>query len=176
MRIKLLRPGVKPDWGSRLGAAGSQTSPLAWYETVVSKRAELCVATPDYPHPASRRSHRCDAHQAEFENAMNVYNARLHKFRKGGGKNPGDRETFQSAISYTRPTEIITIVDARDRNYIVNAVSADNRAVEKLEQLARTGSSFEGITPDAIRTMLRDYLLVRERTIDLLASFGDEPK
>ncbi len=135
----------------------------------------LCIATPGYPHLATKRSKRCDTHQTEHEAAMNRFNVRLHKYRNNQGPSPGDRATVESAITYSVPINTVTAITAQDRIHIINTIAADNRAVKMLVAIAKPQFNLQGFSSGELQRIIRDYLMIRERTIDVLAEYGEEP-
>jgi hypothetical protein len=106
---------------------------------------------------------------------MDRYNVRLSKYRNSGGSDPGERAEAEAAIEYTQPGDMVTVVRALDRNHIINTIANDNRAVQDLRALGLPRADYTKMTVEQIKHIINTYLQVRERTIEVLADYGEEP-
>lgn len=124
--------------------------------------AYWCIATPDYAHPATRRTVRCDRHQRDYEAAMNRYSSAVWSYKHGNGPKPPRKEDFQASIKYSDP-EIWGWIEPELFEQMQWVHRRDSSASSHLADLLNNRE-----TPAPIAKTIRDYIAVHEETLDLL--------
>lgn len=141
-----------------------------------SQAIRWCTATPDQPHPATRKTGRCDFHQAEHDRAMSAYRSALHSHSKGIGRHPGDKAAYEAAITYTTLDHVYTVLSGPDRSRMRTQAAADSAATAFLARLATNPRALYDLDPGEFSAQLAEFLRVHAATLDLLHDLGDEPQ
>jgi len=135
---------------------------------VVARVAEeLCIATPERDHPATRRTGRCDKHQEEFEKAMNRYSSALWTYRQGKGPKPPSRKKYKDGIKYS-DVAVWGMIDPTFLEHLRWVHREETRATARLVDLV-----LDIDTPPHIAQNIRDYLADHEATLRLLSELTD---
>lgn len=133
-----------------------------------------CSATPDYPHPADRKSGRCTFHQHEYEQAMNAWRVRKHRYEAGNGPEPEPRDEYEANIAYSMPDEVWTGINGAARTRINNLLTAEASAAAKIAPYTSRSAIYDA-RPEDITQAIQAYLDVRGLVVEALTELATDP-
>lgn len=133
-----------------------------------------CSATPDYPHPADRKSGRCTFHQREYEQAMNAWRVRKHRYEAGNGPEPEPRDQYEANIDYSMPDEVWTGINGATRTRINNLLTSEAAAAARLAAFTNRAAIYDA-RPEDITQVVQAYLDVRGLVVDTLTELAADP-